>query len=80
MVEQITLFPVKPEKRCDTCSFYSALKEPRERSDGAVIYGYCFKAGGTNHSSNMGKGYAVFIDGGCCKQFTKKEAKSDGRA
>lgn len=72
MEDQTSLFPVKPEKCCEACSYYSALKEPRERSDGAVIYGYCFKAGNTNHSSDMGKGYAVFIDGGSCKQFRKR--------
>ncbi len=29
--------------RCDVCKHYSALAEPRERSDGATIYGYCFQ-------------------------------------
>lgn len=71
MAEQMSLYPRTLERCCDTCSYYSALKEPRERSDGAVIYGYCFKTGDTNHSSNMGKGYAVFINGGSCKQFKK---------
>lgn len=63
---------MRTEKCCDTCDFYSALKEPRQRSDGAIIYGYCFKAGDKDYSSNMGKGYAVFIKDGFCKQFKAK--------
>lgn len=78
MSEQTPLYPRAPEKSCDTCGYYSALKDPRERSDGAIIYGYCFKAGDHNHSPNMGKGYAVFIDGGSCKQFKKRRNENDG--
>lgn len=73
---QTSLYPLVPEKCCVNCGFYSALKEPRERSDGAVIYGYCFKGGDRDYNTNMGKGYPVFIDAGFCKQF-KKRRKPD---
>jgi hypothetical protein len=63
---------------CETCDFYSALAEPRIRSDNAVIYGYCFKHGDKNYNTNMGKGYAVFISGGCCKKWRKKRAAQAG--
>jgi hypothetical protein len=72
MDEQTSLYPCAPERSCGTCDYYSALKEPRNRSDHAVIYGYCFKPGDKDYSTNMGKGYAVFIDGGSCKQFKKR--------
>lgn len=68
---------VKYECSCNQCRYYSSLKEPRERSDGAIIYGYCFKDGDTNYSSNMGKGFAVFVPNGQCKNF-KKSRKSMG--
>lgn len=73
MNNQITFFADEnPDNRCDLCKHYSALKEPRDRSDGAVIYGYCFKSGDRNYSPDMGKGYPVFINGGFCKEFTKR--------
>lgn len=69
---QTALYQQKPERRCDTCSYYSALKEPRACNKDAVIYGYCFK-----DIYSMGKGYPVFIDGGSCKKYHhRKEAKS----
>lgn len=61
-----------PEQHCDACTHYSALAQPRERSDGAVIYGYCFKDGDKSYSTNMGKGLAVFIQNGFCKSFKKR--------
>lgn len=68
--EQISLFPAEAkESGCVVCCHFSALKEPRERSDGAVIYGYCFKDGDKNYSTNMGKGFAVFLPDGTCRQF-----------
>lgn len=67
---------------CYACKHFSELKEPRERSDGAVIYGYCFKDGDKDYSPNMGKGFAVFIPEGKCKQFkrarNREEKKVDG--
>lgn len=45
----------KLERRCDVCKHYSALAEPRERYDGAMIYGYCFQSGDKNYSPYMGK-------------------------
>lgn len=72
---QTSLYPRAPEKCCEVCANYSALKMPRKRNDGAVIYGYCFKNGDQDYNTNMGKGYPVFISGGCCKKF-KMEAKS----
>ena len=74
--KQTSLFPPEPPAGCELCGYYSPLKQPRERSDGATIYGYCFKAGDKDYSSDMGKGYAVFIQGGSCKQF-KKRKKED---
>lgn len=52
---------------CETCRHYSALREPRVRSDGVTIHGYCFKHGDKDYSWNMGKGYAVFLPEGHCK-------------
>lgn len=63
------------EQSCEQCRHYSALRDPRERSDGAVIYGYCFKNGDKDYSPDMGKGYAVFIQGGTCKSFKNKVRK-----
>ena len=64
------------EKSCRTCGFFAELKEPFERSDGAVIYGYCFKDGDKDYSPNMGKGFPVFVDGGggACKQYKRRRA------
>ena len=64
------------EKSCRTCGFFAELKESFERSDGAVIYGYCFKDGDKDYSPNMGKGYPVFVDGGggACKQYKRRRA------
>jgi hypothetical protein len=73
MEDQISLYPRAPEKSCESCAYYSALRMPRERSDGAAIYGYCFKNGDTNHSTDMGKGCAVFIDGGCCEKYRRRK-------
>ena len=57
------------DKCCELCKFYAELKQPYIRSDKAVIYGYCFKLGDKNYSTNMGKGFPVFISGGVCKSF-----------
>ena len=68
-----------PENGCAICDHYSALVEPRERSDGAVIYGYCFKSGDKDYSPNMGKGFPVFIDGAgaSCKAFKRRKKGGD---
>lgn len=64
----------KPQaKNCKTCHFFAELKTPFVRSDGAVIYGYCFKNGDKDYSPDMGKGYPVFIDGGVCKAYKKSK-------
>ncbi len=70
----LTLEPPRG-KACSTCTYYSALAEPRTRSDGAVICGYCFKDGDKDYSPNMGKGYPVFIDGGACKSYKRKRPR-----
>ena len=64
------------QKCCTTCRNYSVLVKPRERSDGAKIYGYCFKDGDRDYNTNMGKGLPVWIDGAgcCCKNYHRKEA------
>ena len=77
--EQIELFP---EANCHCCNLgehCSALVEPRERADGAVIYGYCFKSGDKDYSQNMGKGFPVFIDGAgaSCKAFKRRKKGGD---
>lgn len=64
------------EQSCYSCKYFSELKEPRERSDKAVIYGYCFKSGDKNSSINMGKGFAVFVPDGVCKDY--KRARKGG--
>jgi|GEM_PF-2390353 len=72
--EQMTLFPEAPKEPdgCYACIHFAELKEPFSRSDGSVIYGYCFKDGDTDYSRNMGKGYAVFISAGKCKHKKRK--------
>lgn len=65
------------DKTCYQCKHFSELKTPRERSDGAVIYGYCFAGGDKNSSANMGKGYAVFLPEGTCKQFVRDKKGGD---
>ena len=73
--EQISLLPPEPtdENNCVQCRFFAELKEPFERSDGAVIYGYCFQGGDRDYSPGMGKGYAVFMPTGRCKTFKAKK-------
>lgn len=67
-------------KCCNLCKFYAELKIPYERSDGAVIYGYCFKDGDKDYSPNLGKGYPVYISGGgaACKSFKRQRKQKDG--
>lgn len=69
----------KSEKCCYNCRFFAKLEKPYERSDGAVIYGYCFVQGDKDYSPNMGKGYPVFIDGGVCEKhkYPKKIKEDD---
>ena len=77
MDDQVTLFPdTSPRQCCDTCKHYSALAEPRDVSDGAFIYGYCFKYGVKPYSLGMGKGLAVFIHESSCESF-KRRKKAD---
>jgi hypothetical protein len=73
MVEQVTMFRDEPIKQagCDSCQHFSELKQPRVRSDEAVIYGYCFKSGDKNHSVGTGKGFAVFQPKGKCEDYKK---------
>ena len=72
--EQTALW-AQNEKSCESCKHFSELKTPRERSDGAVIYGYCFKDGDKNYSTNMGKGFPVFVAGAVCKSYAKQRKK-----
>lgn len=67
------------EKSCNNCRFYAELKTPYQRSDGAQIFGYCFKEGDKDYSTNMGKGFPVFVDGGgaACKSH-KRMRKQKG--
>lgn len=46
---------------CNVCKYCAELKTPYERSDGAAIYGYCFKNGDKDYSPDMGKGYPIFL-------------------
>lgn len=62
---------------CNVCKYCAELKTPYERSDGAAIYGYCFKHGDKDYSPNMGKGYPIFLPlscGGTCKDFRRRRA------
>ena len=75
-MNQLSLFDGEQETNgcsCEQCRHYSALREPRQRSDEAVIYGYCFKDGDKSYNTNMGKGLAVFIPNGDCKHFKKRK-------
>ena len=68
---------IKTERGCHICKLYAELKQPYVRSDGATIYGYCFKDG--DKALGMGKGYPVWIDGGgaACKSFKRRKGLKD---
>lgn len=51
---------LKPNS-CYECCHFAELKEPRERIDGAFVYGYCFY--------NAGNGHAVYQPEGRCVNF-----------
>lgn len=79
MDEQTALWDRKPEQRCEICRFCAELVSPYTRSDGATIYGYCFKNGDRDYSPNMGKGYPIFIPldcGATCKSFKKRSREA----
>lgn len=64
---------------CNVCKYCAELKTPYERSDGAAIYGYCFKNGDKDYSPDMGKGYPIFLPlscGGTCKDFRRRRGLS----
>lgn len=63
-------------KCCDLCEHYSPLKIPRKRTDGAVIFGYCFADGTESYNYNEGKGFAVFVPDGGCNRF-KRNTKQE---
>lgn len=68
------------EKSCSVCRFCAELKKPYERTDGAVIYGYCFMGGDKNYNANMGKGYPIFLPLSCsclCKSFRRTKTRSE---
>lgn len=69
--EQLSFLPagVRQGKDCFHCQYFAELKMPFKRSDGAVIYGYCFHGGDQGPSPGMGKGLAVFLPEGYCKRF-----------
>lgn len=68
----------KTENICESCTHYSALKDPREVQSGVYIYGYCFKYGTKPHNFGMGKGFPVYIkDAAICKDFKKKRERKD---
>lgn len=76
MDDQTTLYARPPEKSCESCLYYSGLKDPRPVEHGeATIYGYCFKSGTNSYSTNMGKGHPVYISGGSCKHYQKHRAE-----
>lgn len=49
---------------CKNCKNYSPLVSPRELSENAVIYGYCFERNGFTNT-----GYPVYIPEGKCKSY-----------
>lgn len=63
------------EKNCENCRYCARLAGPYERSDGAFVYGYCFRDGDKNYSPNMGKGYAIFLPlvASACKGFKRRK-------
>ena len=67
-------------KCCETCKYCAALIRPYCRSDGAQIYGYCFKSGDKDYSPNMGKGYPIFFPldaGAACKSFKRRREEAE---
>lgn len=67
-------------KCCGNCRLFAELKTPYERSDGAAIYGYCFKDGEKDYSVNMGKGLPVFLPptgGASCKAYKKNKTQNN---
>ncbi len=78
--EQVSILSAEkgPGRDCFWCHFFAELKTPFERSDGAVIYGYCFQAGDRDCSPGMGKGYAVFVPEGSCKKFKRRKHGKEG--
>jgi hypothetical protein len=63
----------RPKECCYSCVNFSELKEPRALEPEGSIYGYCFKSGTKPHSLNMGKGYAVYVSEGKCREFRRKK-------
>lgn len=67
-------------KCCEACKYCAALIRPYCRSDGAQIYGYCFKSGDKDYSPNMGKGYPIFLPldaGAACKSFKRRREEAE---
>lgn len=67
-------------KCCETCKYCAALIRPYCRSDGAQIYGYCFKSGDKDYSQNMGKGYPIFLPldaWAACKSFKRRREEAE---
>lgn len=79
---QLSILPPQPhqEQTCYTCRYFAELKEPWVRSDEACIFGYCFERGDKNYSYNMGKGIAVFIADGRCKDWARRKEKKEAPA
>lgn len=46
----------KQEKRCENCRYCAALAKPYERSDGSIIYGYCFGDGDKDYPPIWARG------------------------
>lgn len=71
-----------PDRCCLVCTHCSPLVEPREVEGEAHIYGYCFKSGTKIYSSNMGKGFPIYIplDGGAaCDSFKRRRISQHGK-
>lgn len=69
------LTPRREKVIASSADFFAELKESFVRSDGAVIYGYCFQAGDRDDSPGVGKGYAVFLPDGRCKKFKSRVSR-----
>ena len=68
----------KQEKRCENCRYCAALARPYERSDGAIIYGYCFGDGDKDYSRTC-EGCRFIITEPWLKDVQSFRCGADGR-
>ena len=72
MQRQIEIPGTNTQPTCYSCKHFSELKEPRAINKDSSIYGCCLKHGTATHNLNMGKGLAVYVPEGACKERVKR--------